>query len=113
MKWFYRNHGVSVNEARWTDNDFEEFKSVIDDEFATIQEAISTKGYQKVVIPSGDGFFNSKIANITIERTPMLYRYLAKKLQELKDGKVANEPTSDYNNTTEYPDDAMKTCKGK
>ena len=113
MKWFYKNHNVSVNEARWTDNDFEEFKAVIDDEFATIQEAISTKGYKKVVIPSGDGFFNSKIANITLERTPLLYRYLAKKLQELRDGKVANEPTSDYNNTTEYPDDAMKTCKGK
>ena len=25
----------------------------------------------------------------------------------------SSQPTSDYNNTTEYPDDAMKTCKGK
>ena len=24
-----------------------------------------------------------------------------------------SQPTNDYNNTTEYPDDAMKTCKGK
>lgn len=29
MKWFYRNHGVGVAEARWTDEDLDEFKKFL------------------------------------------------------------------------------------
>lgn len=92
MKWFYRNHNVSVNDARWTDNDIEEFKKVIDDELSDIKDAIAREGYTKVVIPAGDGFFNSKIANISEVRTPKLYAYLKEKVAELN--ALANSSTS-------------------
>ena len=115
MKWFYKNHGVSVNDARWTDNDLVEFMAVIDDEINTIKNVMRSGKYTKIVTPQGDGFFNSKISNITPERTPELYKYLSEKLKEL-DAAQSSEPTLDNNNfndTTEYPDDAINTCKGK
>ena len=115
MKWFYKNHGVSVNDARWTDNDLVEFIAVIDDEINTIKNVMRSGKYTKIVTPQGDGFFNSKISNITPERTPELYKYLSEKLKEL-DAAQSSEPTLDNNNfndTTEYPDDAINTCKGK
>ena len=71
--------------------------------------------YTKIVTPQGDGFFNSKISNITPERTPELYKYLSEKLKELSTP-TPSEPTLDNNNfndTTEYSDDAINTCKGK
>ena len=76
MKWFYKNHGVSVNNARWTDADINEFKKVIDDEINQIKKAWNSGNYDNIIIPSGDGFFNSKIADISKERTPALYNYL-------------------------------------
>jgi len=76
MKWFYKNHNVSVNDARWIDSDIVQFKSTIDDEINQIKIALSTGNYDNVVIPSGDGFFNSKIADISKTRTPVLYDYL-------------------------------------
>ena len=101
MKWFYRKHNVSVNDARWTDDDIEEFKKVIDDELSDIKDAITREGYTKVVIPAGDGFFNSKIANISEVRTPKLYAYLKEKVAELNvfaNSSDIIEPASALNN---------------
>lgn len=84
MKYFYRKHpNMSVNQARWTDNDFAIFKETIDDEIEDIKFLWDSGDFDNITIPSGDGFFNSKIANISKQRTPKLYEYLRSKLIEL------------------------------
>nr|DAO36323.1 MAG TPA: ATP dependent DNA helicase [Bacteriophage sp.] len=84
MRYFYRNHpNMSVNEARWTDNDLNEFKKVIDNEISDIKLLWDSGDFDNIVVPAGDGFFNSRIANISKERTPKLYQYLHDKLIEL------------------------------
>lgn len=86
MKYFYRNHpNMSVNQARWTDNDFAVFKETIDDEIEDIKFLWDSGDFDNIIVPSGDGFFNSKIANISKQRTPKLYEYLRSKLIELSD----------------------------
>ena len=84
MKYFYRNHkNITVFEARWTDKDLNEFKKVIDDEINDIKLLWDSGDFDNIIVPSGNGFFNSKIANINKERTPKLYQYLHDKLIEL------------------------------
>lgn len=84
MRYFYRNHpNMSVNEARWTDNDLNEFKKVIDNEISDIKLLWDSGDFDNIVVPAGDRFFNSRIANISKERTPKLYQYLHDKLIEL------------------------------
>ena len=64
--------------GRWNDSDFDEFKSVIDDDFdEIIKNAIR---FNRIVFPCG-GFFETKISNISKTRTPMLYHYLYDKLR--------------------------------
>lgn len=88
MKWFYRNHGVSVQEARWTDSDLEEFKEVIDDEIEQIKELWDSGNYNSIELPQG-GIFgkdkNKSISRLTPTRTPKLYQYLNKKMLELSE----------------------------
>ena len=91
VKWFYRNHqGVShpkynrTSEALWHDKDFEEFKKVVDAEFADILAEWKTGKYKRIMFPQGDGLFNGEISAITKERTPKIYEYLQKKYQELQ-----------------------------
>lgn len=84
MKWFYKSHsGATVNTSRFTDNDFQQFKEVIDDEFNDIKQAWDTGEFTKIVIPGSDGLFNSKIASITKTRTPKIFDYLKQKEAEL------------------------------
>ena len=84
MKYFYRNHkNMTVFEARWTDKDLNDFKKVIDDEINDIKLLWDSGDFDNIIVPQGDGFFNSKIANINKERTPKLYQYLHDKLVEL------------------------------
>ena len=92
MKWFYKKHNVSVEEARWTDEEFDKFKEVIDDEIDQIKKAINSGKFKQIIIPMGDAFFNTKIANITEERTPNIYKYLKNKLAELKSIETKEEP---------------------
>lgn len=95
MKYFYRNHpNMSVNQARWTDNDFAVFKETIDDEIEDIKFLWDSGDFDNIIVPSGDGFFNSKIANISKQRTPKLYEYLRSKLIEL------NNYVNNVNNST-------------
>lgn len=64
--------------GRWNDSDFDEFKSVIDDDFDEIIKNASR--FNRIVFPCG-GFFETKISNISKTRTPMLYHYLYGKLR--------------------------------
>ena len=78
QRWYNKEHkGIYGN---WYDDDFEEFKKVIDDDFDTIYQNMGK--YEKIVFPFG-GIFNSKIANISKSRTPKLYDYLMTKCKSL------------------------------
>ena len=75
--------GSKCKEGNWTDDDFEEFKKVIDDDFEHIKKACKEKGYKTIIFPI-NGVLNGKISNITIERTPKLFKYIIEKEIELK-----------------------------
>lgn len=106
MKWFYREHGVSVEQARWTDSDLEEFKEVIDDEIEQIKQLWDSGNFDSIELPQ-NGIFGKSIksdkdrgiSRLTATRTPKLYQYLNKKLQELseyvQDAKKAKEYESE------------------
>ena len=112
MKWFYREHGVSVQEARWTDSDLEEFKEVIDDEIEQIKQLWDSGNFDSIELPQ-NGIFGKSIksdkdrgiSRLTATRTPKLYQYLNKKLQELseyvQDAKKAKEYESESSSINE------------
>ena len=78
QRWYNQQHkGIT---GRWTDNDLEEFKKVIDDDFQQIYN--DTHKYKKIIFPLG-GIFNSKISQINKVRTPKLYEYLMEKCKTL------------------------------
>lgn len=112
MKWFYREHGVSVEQARWTDSDLEEFKEVIDDEIEQIKRLWDSGNFDSIELPQ-NGIFGESIksdkdrgiSRLTATRTPKLYQYLNKKLQELseyvQDAKKAKEYESESSSIDE------------
>lgn len=76
--WYNTQHkGIT---GRWNDDDFEEFKKVIDDDFKNIYQ--NCKKYEKIIFPIG-GIFNSKISQLNKVRTPKLYSYLIEKCKTL------------------------------
>ena len=112
MKWFYREHGVSVEQARWTDSDLEEFKEVIDDEIEQIKQLWDSGNFNSIELPQNGIFGKSiksdkdrSISRLTATRTPKLYQYLNKKLQELseyvQDTKKAKEYESESSSIDE------------
>ena len=112
MKYFYRNHpNMSVNQARWTDNDFTIFKETIDDEIEDIKFLWDSGDFDNITVPSGDGFFNSKIANISKQRTPKLYEYLRSKLIELNNY-VNNVDNSIISKLAELGKQRKNECNG-
>lgn len=66
--------------GRWHDEDIEEFKKVIDEDFDEICK--NAGRYERIIFPF-NGIFNTKIANISKERTPVLYEYLFEKCKTL------------------------------
>ena len=57
--WYNPQHkGIT---GRWTDDDLEEFKKVIDDDFEEIYK--HAKNYKQIIFPIG-GIFNSKISQL-------------------------------------------------
>ena len=60
-------------------------RKVISDEIDDIKKAWDTGKYKRIVIGKGDGFFNTKISNISETRTPALYKELKAQLKGLKD----------------------------
>lgn len=112
MKYFYRNHpNMSVNQARWTDNDFTIFKETIDAEIEDIKFLWDSGDFDNITVPSGDGFFNSKIANISKQRTPKLYEYLRSKLIELNNY-VNNVDNSIISKLAELGKQRKNECNG-
>lgn len=112
MKWFYREHNVSVEQARWTDSDLEEFKEVIDDEIEQIKQLWDSGNFNSIELPQNGIFGKSiksdkdrSISRLTATRTPKLYQYLNKKLQELseyvQDAKKAEEYESESSSIDE------------
>ena len=95
MRYFYKLHNGMTHprfdrnsEARWHDKDFEEFKKVFDDEIDQIIQLLSTGKYKRLVSPTGDQgkspFFDSKLTEITKERTPKIYDYMMSRFKELQ-----------------------------
>lgn len=78
QRWYNKEHrGIF---GRWTDDDFEEFKKVIDADFELIYQNMGK--YDRIVFPFG-GIFNSKIADISKSRVPKLFQYLLEKCKTL------------------------------
>lgn len=76
---WYNTQYKGIN-GRWTDDDIDEFKIVIDDDFEEIYKNVER--FNRIVFPIG-GIFNSKISAISKERTPKLYEYLMMKCKTL------------------------------
>lgn len=91
QRWYHE--GAKGVTGRWTDADFEEFKKVIDAEIEDIVKEWNTGKYKRIVIGSADGFFNTKISNISMERTPILYKYLQRKLAQI--GIITSQPIAE------------------
>lgn len=76
---YYNQQYKGIN-GRWNDDNFEEFKQIIDDDFEEIYK--NAYKFKKIIFPI-NGIFNSKISAITKERTPKLYEYLMTKCKTL------------------------------
>lgn len=112
MKWFYREHGVSVAQARWTDSDLEEFKKVIDDEIEQIKKLWDSGNFDSIELPKNGILGKSikehkdrNISRLTATRTPKLYQYLNKKLQELSEYVQDTKKAKEYENETSSIDE--------
>lgn len=84
QRWYDPANNRVRETGRWNDEDIEEFKKIIDDEFAEIQKEWNTGKYTSIVFPKGGGLFYGTISAITKERTPELYSYLLSKYNELR-----------------------------
>ena len=90
MKWFYKVHeGETVESSRWTNDDFEEFKTVIDDEIEDIKRLWREGNFKGIKLPKGGVMSkigvgkDRRIAQLNIRRVPKLYEYLSRKMAEL------------------------------
>ena len=113
MKWFYREHGVYVEQARWTDSDLKEFKEVIDDEIEQIKQLWDSGNFDSIELPQNGIFGKSiksdrdrRISRLTATRTPKLYQYLNKKLQELSEYVQDAKKAKEYENESSSIDES-------
>ena len=83
QRWYHE--GAKGKSGRWTDDAFDEFKSVIDAEIEDIKLKWDTGRYKQLVFGRGDVLFNGPISEITEQRVPRIYNYLQQKQQELLD----------------------------
>lgn len=93
---YYHGNAKGVR-GRWTDDDIDEFKQVVQGEIDDIINAWNSGKYTRIVFPKGgpEGLFNSRISNITKERTPKLYAFLHEQLGRLGQiDKVKEKPMS-------------------
>lgn len=81
------NKGKKSFDDNWNDEDFEEFKKVIDADFEVIKEACKTLKPNAVVFPQ-KGILNGPISRLTFERTPLLFNYIVHKEKELRDFEI-------------------------
>lgn len=80
--WYDPSTGRTRNAGRWNDSDIDDFKKVIDAEFQAIKDEWDTGKYRKIYLPS-TGLSNGKISQITEARTPVLFKYLYDKTEDL------------------------------
>lgn len=80
QRWYHQ--GAKGTTGRWTDNDVFEFTNVVRDELNEILREFSTGKYNTIMFPDGDSLFNTRISNITRQRTPILYNTLVSLLHE-------------------------------
>ncbi len=80
QRWYHQ--GAKGTTGRWTDADINEFKSTIRKELQEIINEFNTGKYDTIMFPDGDGLFNTRISNITKNRTPQLYQALGELLHE-------------------------------
>lgn len=80
QRWYHQ--GAKGPTGRWTDADINEFKKTIKEELQEIINEFNTNKYDAIMFPDGDGLFNTRISNITKERTPKLYQALGELLHE-------------------------------
>ena len=121
MKYFYRLHdGMTVADARWKESDIEEFKRIVDSEIEDIKKLWDSGKFTKIVSPSGDGFFNSKIAQIS--KNSKIGEYLNSKLKELYDYVNANNKDNvisegltpeEIEELKKEAEEIKKQCKGE
>lgn len=72
------------SERIFHDEDFEEFKKLVDADFETIKNACIDRGIDTIIFPM-TGILNGSYSDITRTRTPLLYWYIVKKEVELRD----------------------------
>ena len=107
QRWYNKEKkGVNGN---WKDTDFDDFKKVIDEEIDAIKQEWNSGKYKKLIIGKKDGFFNTKISNITKERVPKIYEYLELKLNELYD--YVNTNNSNIKEHTIFTNSGKKKLK--
>lgn len=119
MRYMYSKHGFTHpgkdpnSLARWHDSDFEEFKKVFDDEIAQIKALWDTGRFEKIVSPQGDGFFGSRLTDLSKARTPKIYEYMNQEFEKLyqyvNSGSDRQVESVDTNTTFEY----ARTAEGK
>jgi len=81
--------GSKSYEGNWVEEDFEEFKKVIDADFEEIKKACVKYKPTEVVFPQ-QGVLSGSISRLSIDRTPRLYSYIVEKEIELKNFDVNN-----------------------
>lgn len=89
--WYDPQKGLVREKGRWTDDDIDECRKVLREDFEIIRTAIidatidpSRTEPLKVYMPGGgEGFFNSEISAISQERTPKIYAYLKAQVETL------------------------------
>ena len=72
------------SERIFHDEDFEEFKKLVDADFEAIKNACIERGIDMIIFPT-TGILNGSYSDITRVRTPLLYWYIVKKEIELRD----------------------------
>ena len=105
QRWYH--YGAKGITGRWNDEDFDEFKKVIDDEFEEILKEWNTGKYKTIMFPQGDGLFNARISNISETRTPKLYQYLYSKYQNLINTVNGNASSNNLSAETDSSDNTM------
>lgn len=81
QRYYDKKNNLVGDKGRWIDEDYDEFKKVIDNEINDIINIVKTNKYEKVWVPE---LVNGKISCITEKRTPKLYYYLINKRNNLK-----------------------------
>lgn len=115
QRYYDPKNGLTYEKGNWNDEDFEEFKKVIDEEIEDIKNKFISGNYKNIIIGTGDALFNGKISNITKDRCPKIYDYLESKIEELDEfiGDSKNQSSSELSqeSTEKIFDDAIDINK--